>query len=245
MPNLSVKRGAMPSPRSTLAAATPHVAAIGAPLHHLSKPHRISMWGNDAHGDCVTAEEAFAKACHHPEIFVPDNEVIGWASRHGVLEGANLLPVMTWMQDDGFVEGTHIYDDGPHFSVDWTNRAALHSAIASGPVKIGIAADQIEHVWQAAGGRSGWCATGFHDDPAEDHCVSLCGYGTLSWLAEQLDAELPPGVDGSSSGYAMFTWNSIGIIDTPSMIAITHEAWLRQPTTVTKKRTHERQPAMA
>lgn len=30
----------------------------------------------------------------------------------------------------------------------------------------------------------------------------------------------------------MFTWNSIGIIDTPSMRAITHEAWLRQPTTI-------------
>ena len=29
----------------------------------------------------------------------------------------------------------------------------------------------------------------------------------------------------------MFTWDSIGIIDVPSMIAITQEAWLRQPTT--------------
>ena len=35
----------------------------------------------------------------------------------------------------------------------------------------------------------------------------------------------------------MFTWNSIGIIDVPSMIAITQEAWLRQPTTVTKTAT--------
>jgi hypothetical protein len=30
----------------------------------------------------------------------------------------------------------------------------------------------------------------------------------------------------------MFTWDSIGVIDQPSMLAITHEAWLRQPTTV-------------
>ena len=30
----------------------------------------------------------------------------------------------------------------------------------------------------------------------------------------------------------MFTWNTIGIIDVPSMLAITHEAWLRNPTTV-------------
>ena len=33
-------------------------------------------------------------------------------------------------------------------------------------------------------------------------------------------------------GYALFTWDSIGIIDVPSMIAITSEAWFRQPTTV-------------
>jgi hypothetical protein len=193
------------------------------------------MWGNDVYGDCVTAEEAFAKACHHPEVFISDADVIAWATRHGVLNGANLPTVMTWMQDDGFVEGVHIYDDGPHFSVDWTNSATLHSAIASGPVKIGIAADQVETVWQAAGGRSGWCATGFHPDANEDHCVALCGYGSLSWLAGRLDAELPPGVDGTKPGYAMFTWNSIGIIDTPSMLAITHEAWLRHPTTVTRR----------
>src|SRR6185437_6145290 len=158
MPDLSVKRGAIPSPRSALAAATPHAVVAGAPLHHLSKPHQLSMWGNDVHGDCVTAEEAFAKACHHPEIFIPEADVIAWASRHDVLEGANLPPVMTWMQDDGFVEGSHSYHDAN-----------------------------------------------------EDHCVSLCGYGTLSWLAGRLDAELPGGVDGTRPGYAMFTWNSIGI----------------------------------
>jgi hypothetical protein len=32
----------------------------------------------------------------------------------------------------------------------------------------------------------------------------------------------------------MFTWDSIGIVDQRSMIAITHEAWLRDPTTVEK-----------
>jgi hypothetical protein len=71
MPDQSPKRGAIPSPRSTLAAATPHVATIGLPANFMMKPQRISMWGNDVHGDCVTAEEAFAKACHQPEIFIP------------------------------------------------------------------------------------------------------------------------------------------------------------------------------
>jgi hypothetical protein len=61
------------------------------------------MWGNDVHGDCVTAEEAFAKACHSPEIFIGDQVVIQWATQHGVLEGANLHEVLQWMQTGGFV----------------------------------------------------------------------------------------------------------------------------------------------
>jgi hypothetical protein len=32
--------------------------------------------------------------------------------------------------------------------------------------------------------------------------------------------------------FAMFTWNSIGIIDQQSMLHMTHEAWIRNPVTV-------------
>jgi hypothetical protein len=234
MPDQSPKRGAIPSPRSALAAAVPHVASVGGPPTFLMKPKRISMWGNDVHGDCVTAEEAFAKACHDPEIFISDDEVIAWATKHGVLEGAYLTEVMTWMRDGGFVDGSFIHDDGAYLSVDWTDAATLESAISRGPVKIGVAADQIEDAWQATDGQSGWFATGFHADSNEDHCPALCGYGPMSWLAQQFGVSVPAGVDGAKPGYAMFTWNSIGIIDVPSMIAVTQEAWLRRPTTVTK-----------
>src|SRR5580700_4182678 len=137
----SPKRGAIPSPRSVLAAATPHAAIAGAPPNFITKPQQISMWGNDVHGDCVTAEEAFAKACDNPEIFISDNEVITWATQHGVLEGANLTQVMQWMQNDGFRQTGPIYDDGPYFSVGWTNSTILQSAISTGPVKIGVAAN--------------------------------------------------------------------------------------------------------
>ncbi len=234
MPNPTLKRGAIPSHRSALAAAVPYAALIGAPPHVLMKPKQLSMWGNDKHGDCVTAEEAFAKSCHHPEIFIPEADAIQWARKHNVLEGAYLTDVMTWMQTDGFPEGTHLYEDGPHLSVNWTDSGILQSAISRGPVKIGIAADQIETAWHSTSGRSGWLATGFKADKNEDHCVSLCGYGTIAWLAKELAAEVPAGVDGTKPAYALFTWSSIGIIDVPSMLAITHEAWLRQPTTVTK-----------
>lgn len=109
--------------------------------------------------------------------------------------------------------------------------------ISKGPVKIGVAGDQLESVWwgnggSSAGGVNGWFATGFYPDNAEDHCVSLCGYGTMAWLAEELKVQVPAGVDGTKPGYGLFTWDSIGIIDVPSMLAITQEAWLRTPTTI-------------
>src|SRR5208282_126090 len=232
----SPKRGAIPSPRSALAAATPHVAITAAPPNFITKPQQISFWGNYDHGDCVTAEEAFAKACNNPEIFISQNEVITWATNHGVLEGANLTPVMQWMQNDGFVQSEFTYDDGPYFAVNWTDPAILQSAISIGPVKLGVAADQLDTAWKAAGGNINggktWFGIGFQSDLNEDHCVTLCGYGTINWLAQQLGVSVPAGIDGTKQGYAMFTWDSIGIIDQPSMVAITEEAWLRQPTTV-------------
>jgi len=236
------KRGATPSPRSVLAAASPHVAAAAAPPNFLTVPGQISMWGNYYHGTCVTAEEAFAKACNTPEIFIPENDVISWATKHGVLEGAVISQELQVMQNDGFQEGGSIYDDGPYSAVNWANSANLQSAISNGPVKIGVAADQLVTVWHAAGGnstggKSGWFAVGFHADPNYDHCVSLCGYGTISWLAKQLNVPVPAGVDGTKTGYALFTWDSIGIIDEPSLRAITCEAWLRQPTTVAQAAT--------
>jgi hypothetical protein len=230
----SPKRGAIPSPRSALAAATPYVAITAAPSNFITVPQQISIWGNDYHGDCVTAEEAFAKACNNPELFITDNEVISWATAHGVLEGATLVQVLQSMQSDGFSQGDLTYDDGSYSSVDWTNSASLQSAISQGPVKLGVAADQIENAWNSTSGKTGWFGTGFKPEPAtaEDHCVSLCGYGTISWLAQQLNVQVPSSIDGTRQGYAMFTWDTIGIIDAPSMVAVTQEAWLRQPTTV-------------
>jgi hypothetical protein len=227
-----MKRGAIPSPRYELAAAMPHVALPSVPPHHLHVPRKISVWHNDDHGDCVTAEEAFAKACHGPEIFITDAEVKKWATAHGWYEGANLIDVLRAMQKKGFTQDKRTYDDGSPSSVNWTDTATLQSAIYHGPVKIGLAADQLHAVCQANGFKSGWFATGFKADSNEDHCVSLCGYGTTKWLAQQLKFRVPTGVNSAKPGYAMFTWGSIGIIDVASLLAVTQEAWLRTPTTV-------------
>ena len=228
-----VMRGATPSPRARLAAAVPHAIIGPTPLHLLYKPEKLSFWHNDQYGDCVTAEEAFAKAVHNPEIFITDADVLSWATAHHVLNGASLVEVLDWMTTVGFTQNGHTYDDGPHTAVNWTNAAVLHNAIAHGPVKIGIAADQLETVWHAHP-KSGWLATGFKQDNNEDHCVSLCGYGTIAWLSAQLGVPVPAHVVGTAPAYGLFTWDTIGIIDQPSLLAITHEAWLRNPTTVVK-----------
>jgi hypothetical protein len=115
-PPQAPKRGARPTPRNVLASATPYAALAGAPPNYILIPPKLSIWGNDVHGDCVTAEEAFAKACYQPEIFISDQEVISWATQHGVLEGAYLYQVLDWMRNDGFRQDGQIYDDGPRQS---------------------------------------------------------------------------------------------------------------------------------
>jgi hypothetical protein len=153
-----------------------------------------------------------------------------WAEQHGRNQ-ATIIGVLDWMMTDGFKRDGRTYDDGPHFAVDWTNSAVLQNAIAHGPIKLGIAADQLEPVFQNHP-NNGWYATGFKNDTNYDHCASLCGYGTLAWLTSQLNVQLPNAINGTTPAYAMFAWGTIGMIDHPSVLAITCEAWLRNPTTV-------------
>lgn len=228
MSTTRMPRGAIPSPRHKLASAVPHALVGTTPPNILHVPKKLSFWGNNTYGDCVTAEEAFAKATHDPEIFISEQEAIQWATQHNFLNGAVIIDVLETMTKHGFKQTHHVYDDGPARSVNWTDATLLRNAISLGPVKIGVAADQLDTVYT---GKNGWIATGFQQDSTEDHCVSLCGYGTLEWLAKQLKAHLPSGMNGSQPSYAMFTWDTIGIIDEPSLLAITHEAWLRRPTT--------------
>lgn len=231
----SLMRGASPSPRHKLAAAMPHKATTPAPAQFMWELGTLSMWYNDQDGDCVTAEEAFAKGCGPAGVFIEDATVLAWANANGVLNGADLSQVLTLMQSGGFDQDGTTYDDGPPTSVDWTNGPVLQNAISQGPVKIGVAADQLENTVQAFGiGQNGWIAIGYTEDENLDHCVSLCGYGTFGWLAEQLGVTLPAGVDPTAFGYALYTWKSVGLIDQASLNAICGEAWLRNPTTVAK-----------
>lgn len=236
-------RGAIPSPRSELAAAMPHVPdpKISTPPSFLMWPIQMSSWNNYVYGDCVTAEEAFAKATAAPQTFIPLATVVAWASAHGYLNGATLTSVMKTMETDGFPLNNKTYDDGPYNSVNWANAAILQSAISShGPVKIGVGAEdfQTNADGKVTPGTSGWAMYNYPKSQPEDHCVSLCGYGTLAELValfkqHKITVNAPKGMP-TGLCYAMFTWNSIGIIDQQSMLNMTYEAWIRIPVTIIK-----------
>jgi hypothetical protein len=218
--------------------ARPHQLRANVPTSFGAVPLQLSMWLNDTDGDCVTAEEAFAKAAWFayiggPELFVPDSEVQAWASAGGFLNGAVLSDVLEAMAKSGFtVSGTN-YTDGPAESVDYTNWATLTSAISAGPVKIGVDADDIEPAVNTTNGASGWFGTGWTDSNNQDHCVSLCGYGTVAECYGFLNIPVPSSAQGNASDEAvlLYTWKSIGVVLFPSMVAVTSEAWLRTPTT--------------
>lgn len=229
-------RGAIPTTPAKIAASPQHTPTA-TPAFFIAVPLELSYWGNDVDGDCVTAEEAFAKAASYvyaglnssQEIFFSYDAMVQWASNHGYLNGANLTDVMDTMAQAGMSASNGItYTDGPYQSVDFSTDATLRSAIAQGPVKLGVAGDQLDNV---VGASNGWVATKFSQDANEDHCVSLCGFGTIAQLCAALNVSVPSGVDGTQPGYALFTWNTVGVIDRPSMLAITWEAWLRTPTT--------------
>lgn len=221
------KTGARPSSKESIASAPRFKPTMTTVPWWIWLPQKLSSWNNFNYGDCVTAEEAFAKAASG--IFISDQEAIRWAQSHGVLNGADLASVLDLMAAKGFEQDGNVYNDGPKQLVDYTNPAVLHPAIQNGPVKIGVASNQLQ---QVVGNTSGWFATGLAADQNEDHAVTLCGFGTAQQIATALNVTVPAGVDPTTLGYALFTWNTIGFIDRQSMLAITSEAWLRNPTTV-------------
>lgn len=231
-------RGAMRSPPHKAFAAPAHVAQAVPPSFGVV-PAELSYWDNSKYGDCCSAEEAAAKAQFSlmnggtHELFIPEKTVVDWAKENGFLNGAQLTAVMEAMAKKGMRVDSQTYGDGPYQSVDWTDDATLSSAIFQGPVKIGVAADQLEAVVPPPPSPSnGWIATGFKPDQNLDHCVNLCGFGSLQALCALMKVTAPSGLDPTTRCYLLFTWSTIGIIDQASMIAITGEAWLRTPTTV-------------
>jgi hypothetical protein len=254
-------RGAMPAPRSELAASEPYQGGVGSeifvpsgefpspnqelaaaqPYKAGAAPESFLVWpiefgfGEDKQSGSLWVEEAFAKACAEPRVVVPTHVITRAAQQCGSSNFAQ------FMQTHGFQMDGKAYLDGPFYSVNWTNAAILASAIYNhGPVKIGVAAEQFQtnpH-GSVTPGTSGWAMYNYPKIQPEDHCVSLCGYGNLNDLVglfhqHGVSIHVPSGMP-TGLCYAMFTWNSIGIIDQQSMLNMTYEAWIRVPVTIVR-----------
>lgn len=228
-----VPSGDFPSPNDELAAAPPYTGGP-APQSFLTWPVEFGFEEKKEVGS-VWIEEAFAKACAEPRLLVPIDVVTRHAQECGSSNFAR------FMQTHGFQLNGAAYLDGPFYSVNWTNAAILNNAICGhGPVKIGVGSDDFHSNSRGfvTSGTSGWAMYNYPKALPENHCASLCGYGNLADLvglfqAHGVSVNAPPGMP-TGICYAMFTRNSIGIIDQQSMFNMTYEAWVRNPVTIAK-----------
>ncbi len=222
------KTGAKPTPRHVLIASPRFIPTRSVPTQVAYVPSKLSYWKNDTYGDCVTAEEAFAKAA--TGIFISDETVVSWAKKGGFLNGANLDEVLKAMASSGFSQDGNTYNDGGASVVDYSNESVLQAALAQGVVKIGIDSSALP---SGAGNKSGWVALGgsrqFNN---EDHSVSLAGFGTAQYLFSQIQVTLPSTLPPTTPGYLLFTWNTIGFVDHKWIMSTVGEAWVRNPTTI-------------
>lgn len=243
--NKRMPRGLVPSPEEALRTARAYVpkAPMAIPTSFLQWPITMSYWGNDEFGDCVTAEEAFAKAAAPGYYFIPEDTVIGWARRNGYLNGAACYSVLSTMRDKGIDFSLNTLFDGDFSRIGYEDSVTLRDAIYHcGPVKLAIDSGYMNPVKSPAKGnmtpgKSGWALYDCPKTGMPDHCVSICGYGLLDELIGEFKKhsvgvrKFPDMPDGM--WYAVFTWNSIGIVDEQSLMNMTYEAWARDPVTRT------------
>lgn len=231
-------RGAIPTPRHKLQSIAPY-RVLTAPLPQFAiVPPKLDMWGNNQYGDCVSAEEAFAKAwwsvyCGLPETFATAQEVINFARQHGWLNGATLTDPMDAMIRQGMSISGKMYQDGAYQNVDYSNELVLQSALdptdgSGGCIKIGIDADALP---SGAGNHQGWFATQRGNYRNEDHCVSLAGYGRADYLYDALKVALPAGLSPSTPGYLLYTWSTLGFVTHDWLMGTCQEAFVRNPGT--------------
>lgn len=208
----------------------PFIPSKSAPAELAYVPKRLSYWGNNRYGICVTSEEAFAKVAQFPEFFWEESLCIAWARKYGWLNGASLDGVMDDMIADGFSVGSQRYHDGKYKTVDWGNEAILRAALGEvGIVKIAMNANALP---SGAGSQQGWYVRGDNSNTNSNHCVSIAGYGSADYLYSRLEVTRPSAVPANAQGYLVFTWSTIGFVDHEWIMGCTDEAFVRNPTTV-------------
>jgi hypothetical protein len=225
--------GMIPTPRYKLASATPFNRGIRKSTRPIVVPSFLEIWLNNTYGDCVTAEEAAAIAfyscmCGLPEVKITDATVKKFCQTYGFLNGADLTSVMDKMISNGFEQDSG-YKDGPYLSVDYSSESVLQAALEEGPVKVGIDSSALP---SGAGNGNGWYVSGGRPSQfkSEDHCVAIWNHGPSAALFAALNKPVPNGFP--ATGYHLFTWGSVGVVDHAWIMSTVGEAWVRTPTTV-------------
>jgi hypothetical protein len=183
-----------------------------------------SMFLNDTDGDCVLAGECVNINAHWflvtgQPVIVPDAEVQTYGSKHGILNGADLLQVVGMMSvtnSDGltYSSGTAntMYCDGVGSAVNQQDRASICSACysCSGSLKMGVAGNDLSRI--NAGNSNGWYL-GSCQSTNIDHNVEMLGYGTAAYCFGVLNVPIPAGVDPNQFCYLVNTWSTIGVVN--------------------------------
>lgn len=232
------KRGLKPTSRKVLAASPRYHPKVAAPTNYWRFPKKLNTWGNNQYGCCVTSESAFCRAM--AGIYISEQEVIRWARANGVLEGADLKQVIDMQASKGFSQDGNIYGNGGGRLVNYSDAATFKAAIFEagidkGSISIGISADMLP---QGAGNESGWFLSGQTNDENEDHCISVCGFGTAQQFVTACNAaygtsvSVPSSMTATTQGYALYTWNTVGFAETSSCVGMMGEAWIRTPSTI-------------
>ena len=254
MTEASVQRGLIPATPLQIASAPRYISKFiqqQVPESFLAYPNQVSYWGNDQYGNCVAAEEAFAKITAHPYIYIDDSTITDWCTVHNFLNGAQCVKVMDKMKSHGIeLTNGYVYD-GDHSRVSASHQylqfasisdsASLREAIfSSGPVKVEVNANMFlvdNKTGFVTPGKSGWALYGYPKLTSANHAVGICGYGTLNELVKLFQdkgctVDIPGGMPETKC-YAMFTWKSIGIVDEQSLLNMFYAAWVRSPVTST------------
>ncbi|HQU42383.1 MAG TPA: hypothetical protein PK867_06200 [Pirellulales bacterium] len=190
------------------------------------------MAGNDRYGNCVFAETGNYKKVISPatggaELIIPGENVIAYARTAGGLNGYNIEDELRLNQTVGLKDFAGVpHTIGGHGAIDWTIREEVKLAIQlMKAIKIGI--DHGPLMGTGAGEKNGWVLTGVGRRGGIDHCVGIYGYGSAGYLAQVCKNTLPASLDPMTFCVLLYTWGTIGIVDWPSFVAITGEAWVR------------------
>lgn len=178
-------------------------------------------------GDCVPCMIANGKrvvsaSTGAAEVRINAAQIVNWylSQTGGQDAGMNIGDAMTALQTSPMAG----HAGGPNGTIDYTNKTELQLAIQEFKfVALGVAADQLQNA-VPQDGSSGWTLTNARHDPNLDHCIFVLGYGTLPYLFGQLRMTPPPGANASIMYWAVYTWATVGFLDTTSLLAITGEA---------------------